>query len=76
MGISPQGEKMQKHYSVVKLAVEVSETWGELSVKHVRRFLKSKDTQTRQRHEREAVRCAVEAAHHAIRAQIYRERGL
>jgi len=67
---------MQTTYSVVSLATEVSETWGALSVKHIRKSLKSQDAHHQQLHSREAVRCAVEAAHHALRAQMYAERGL
>lgn len=67
---------MQTTYTVVALATEVAETWGTLSAKHVRKAIKTKDEHKQQLHEREAVRCAVEAAHHALRAQMYAERGL
>ena len=67
---------MQTMYSVVRLATEVSETWGKLSVDHIRKTLASKDKHDQELHRREAVRCAVEAAHHALRAQMYAERGL
>jgi hypothetical protein len=76
MGNSPQGEKMQRKYSVVSLATEVAEIWGELSVNHIHKSIASKETHCQELHEREAVRCAVEAAHHALRAQMYAERGL
>lgn len=67
---------MQRQYSVVKLATEVAETWGTLSVRHIRKSLESTDLRHQEHYESEAVRCAVEAAHHAIRAQMYTERGL
>lgn len=65
---------MQRPYSIVDLATEVSETWGKLSVKHIRKAITSKDEHYQQLHGREAVRCAVEAAHHAIRVQMLAER--
>ena len=67
---------MQTMYSVVRLATEVSETWGNLSVNHIRKSIKAKDAHGKLLHWREAVRCATEAAHHALRAQLYAERGL
>lgn len=67
---------MQRQYSVVKLATEVAETWGTLSAIHIRKSLEAKTKSSKELHAHDAVRCAVEAAHHAIRAQIYRERGL
>lgn len=67
---------MQTTYSVVKLATEVAEIWGNVSAKHIRYSLESTDTFYQDLHQREAVRCAVEAAHHALRAQMYTERGL
>lgn len=67
---------MQTQYSVVKLAKEVAEIWGNLAVKHIKKATTYKSTHKQQLHEREAVRCAEAAAHHALRAQIYMERGL
>jgi hypothetical protein len=67
---------MQRQYSVVRLATEVSETWGELSVKHICKSLSATDTNEQDHYERQAVRCATEAAHHALRAQMFAERGL
>jgi hypothetical protein len=65
----------QTIYSVSNLATEVAEIWGNMAASRIRRSLTAPDTYEQELHQREAVRCATEAAHHGIRAMLFRECG-